>query len=415
MTQSLADFSLIDPKTQQCPFAFYDAARAQAPVHFMEDIGMYLITSYDLLRDILKDPETFSNRLPEAGANTLGQYEKAEKIIKEKGYGRFMPTIVNNDPPGHGIYRSLVDQAFRAGRIRQMESYVEQIVGELIDSFANDGHCEAISQFAVPVPMYVIADQLGVPRENFQRFKEWSDAWVAGLGLPKPEEEMIEAAELIVEMQHYMIERIHERRKEPRNDMLSDLARATYNGERPLEDKEVLSIVEQILVAGNETTTNGIGNGLLTLATNPEVQDRIRQDPELVTKFTEEVLRWESPVQGLFRYVTKDTTLAGTDLPKGSRLMVRYAAANRDPSKFDCPQDLNIDRKNNGAHLAFGSGIHHCVGSQLARVEMQASFKAWLARFSSFELDQPEDSIQYHMSFALRGPESLKLKFTAAE
>ncbi len=415
MAQSLAEFSFVDPQVHQCPFAFYKAAREEAPVHYMEEVGMYLITSYDLLRDVLKDSDTFSNRMPAAGNNSLSHYEEAEKIIKEKGFGRFMPTIVNNDPPGHGIYRSLVDQAFRAGRIRQMESYVEQIVGELIDSFANDGSCEAISQFAVPVPMYVIADQLGVPREHFQRFKEWSDAWVAGLGLPKPEEEMVRAAELIVEMQHYMIDRIHERRKDPQNDMLSDLAQATYNGERPLEDKEVLSVVEQILVAGNETTTNGIGNGLLTLAKNREVQDRVRQDPELVTKFTEEILRWESPVQGLFRYVTKDTSLAGVDLPKGARLMVRYAAANRDPEKFDCPEDLDLDRKNNGAHLAFGSGIHHCVGSQLARVEMQASFKAWLARFSSFELDQPEESIQYHMSFALRGPESLKLKFTAAE
>lgn len=414
MAQALADQSLLNPQTQQCPFSFYKQVREEAPVYYMPDMGMYLITSYDLMRDVLKDSETFSNRIPESGANSMSHFEEAEKIIKEKGFGRFMPTIVNNDPPGHGVYRGLVDQAFRAGRIRQMESYVEQIVRELIDSFENDGACEVISQFAVPVPMYVIADQLGVPRENFQRFKEWSDAWVAGLGLPKPEEEMVEAAELIVEMQHYMIDRIHERRKEPQNDMLSDLARATYNGERPLEDREVLSIVEQILVAGNETTTNGIGNGLLTLSKNREVQDRIRQDPGLVTKFTEEVLRWESPVQGLFRYAKKDTTLAGVDIPKGSRLMVRYAAANRDPSKFECPEDLNIDRKNNGAHLAFGSGIHHCVGSQLARVEMQASFKAWLARFSSFELDQPEDTIQYHMSFALRGPQSLKLKFAAA-
>ncbi len=412
MAQTLADFSFMDPAVHQCPFPFYKAAREEAPVHYMKEVDMYLVSTYDLMREVLKDSDTFSNRMPVAGANTMGVVDEAERIIREKGYGRFMPTIVNNDPPGHGVYRSLVDQAFRAGRIRQMESYVEQIVGDLIDAFQDKGSCEAISEFAVPVPMYVIADQLGVPRENFQRFKEWSDAWVAGLGLPKPEEEMIAAAELIVEMQHYMIERIHERRETPQNDMLSDLTQATYDGERPLDDKEVLSIVEQILVAGNETTTNGIGNGLVALAKDQEMQQRLRDDPVLVTKFTEEILRWESPVQGLFRYATKDTDLNGVKIPKGARLMVRYAAANRDESKFDCPENLNIDRKNNGAHLAFGSGIHHCVGSQLARVEMQASFKAWLDRFTLFELDQPEDSITYHLSFALRGPESLQLKFT---
>ena len=412
MAQTLADFSFMDPAVHQCPFPFYQAAREEAPIHYMEEVDMFLVSTYDLMREVLKDSETFSNRMPSAGANTMGVVDEAERIIREKGYGRFMPTIVNNDPPSHGIYRGLVDQAFRAGRIRQMESYVEEIVGDLIDTFQDKGSCEAISEFAVPVPMYVIADQLGVPRENFQRFKEWSDAWVAGLGLPKPEEEMIAAAELIVEMQHYMIERIHERRETPQNDMLSDLAQATYDGARPLEDKEVLSIVEQILVAGNETTTNGIGNGLVALAKDQNMQQRLRDDPALVTKFTEEILRWESPVQGLFRYATKDTELNGVRIPKDARLMVRYAAANRDESKFDCPEDLNIDRKNNGAHLAFGSGIHHCVGSQLARVEMQASFKAWLERFSVIELDQPEDSITYHLSFALRGPETVKLKFT---
>ena len=293
-----------------------------------------------------------------------------------------------------------------------MEAYITEVVTQLVEKFAGKGQCDAVADLAVPVPMYVIADQLGVPREDFQKFKEWSDAWVIGLGMKVPDAVLIDAAEKVVEMQHYMIARMAERRVEPRDDIMSDLVQATYNGERPLTDREVLSIVEQILVAGNETTTNGIANGLQQLAEDQELQARLRANPELLPRFVEEILRVESPVQGLFRYVLEDTELGGVRIPKGATVMIRYAAGNRDEAKFDHPEVFDLDCKNNGAHIAFGSGIHHCVGSQLARAEMLVSFRAFLDRFSRFDLAVPSSEIHYHPSFALRGPTKLPLRLT---
>ncbi|MGE0666024.1 MAG: cytochrome P450 [Sphingomonadales bacterium] len=404
-------FSLLDPAVQQCPFAYYKVLRDEAPVYLMPETGMYIVTAYDLLMEVMKNNKVYSNLAP-AGRRAGLYCEDAEKIINEQGYGRFMPTIVNNDQPGHTVYRGLVNDAFRAGRIRQMEAYITKVVADLIGKFAGRGECDAVADLAVPVPMYVIADQLGVPREDFQKFKEWSDAWVIGLGMKVPDAVLIDAAEKVVEMQHYMIARMNERRVEPRDDIMSDLVQATYEGERPLTDKEVLSIVEQILVAGNETTTNGIANGLQRLAEDRDLQDRLRASPELLPKFVEEILRIESPVQGLFRYVLEDTELGGVRIPKGSTVMIRYAAGNRDEAKFANPEEFDLERRNNGAHIAFGSGIHHCVGSQLARAEMLVSFRAFLDRFACFELAGPADQIRYHPSFALRGPTKLPLRLT---
>ena len=406
--------SLMDPATQQCPFPMYKEMRKHAPVHYIEDMDIYMVTSYDLLMEVMRNPQIYSNLTPKGQRRGSVTCDEAERIVSEEGYGRYAPSIVNNDPPSHTFYRSLVERAFRAGRIRQMEEYIDETVTSLIDKIADKGECEAVETLAMPVPMYVIADQLGVPRSDFKQFKEWSDAWVISLGMPAPDEKLIEAAKLVVEMQHYMIARMNERREAPEDDMMSDLVVSTYEDGKPIEDKILLSMIEQLLVAGNETTTNGIANGILELADDQELQSRLRANPKEIKTFVEEILRYESPVQGLFRYTKEDTELGGVAIPKASALMIRYAAGNRDETKFDDGDSFNLDRPNSGAHLAFGSGIHHCIGSQLARAEMIAVFKAMLERFSKFELVGSRDDIQYQFSFALRGPQSIPLKLTAA-
>ncbi len=408
----------MDPAVLQNPYPLYTTLRENAPVHFLPELDMYIVTSYDLLMEVMRNPKVFSN-IAGKGRRGITGSDEAERIVREEGYGRFIPTIVNNDPPTHTSYRALVNDAFRASRVRQMDVYVHEMADRLIDGFIDEGSCDAVAEFAVPVPMYVIADQLGVPRSEFRTFKKWSDAWVIGLGLPVPEDVLVDAARQVVEMQHYMVANIEVRRKKPENDILSDLAQADYEdpltGEtRKLETREVLSIVEQILVAGNETTSNGIANGIHYLANDMAMQQRLRQDPSGIKAFVEEILRMESPVQGLFRYETADVELGGVELPRGSAVMIRYAAGNRDNKRFEDSENFNIDRKNNGAHIAFGSGTHHCVGSQLARLEMHASFDAFLRRFSSFEPADTDETIMFHLSIALRGPVTLPIKFTAA-
>ncbi len=403
--------SLLDPATQKCPYAHYRDLRDNAPVHRMPETGMFVVSRYDLLLQVMRNPKVFSSK-PPGGAKAGLSCLEADRIVEQEGYGRGMPSIQNNDAPAHTVYRKLVDHAFRARRIREMEAYIDEVVEERIAEFRDAGACDAVADLAVPVPLYVIADQLGIPRSDYRRFKEWSDAWLAGLGMPTPEEALVAAARKVVELQHYLIDRIDERRTSPRDDILSDLTQATYDGERPLADREILSMVEQLLVAGNETTTNGIAAGLMHLAAMPALQDRLRADPDGLKRFVEEVLRYESPVQGLFRYVTEDTELEGRAIPAGSVLHIRYAAGNLDERKFAAAAAFDIDRPNNGAHLAFGAGIHHCVGSELARAEMLAAFRAMLAHFSKIELAVAPDDIAYHPSFALRGPASLPLTLT---
>lgn len=401
--------SLLDPATQHCPHAHYRDLRENAPVYRMPETGMFVVSRYDLLLQVMRNPSLFSNKPPE-GAKAGLHCPEADRIVEEEGYGRGTPSIQNNDEPAHTVYRKLVDHAFRARRIREMEAYIDEVVEDRVTLLFGAGQCDAVADLAVPVPLYVIADQLGIPRSEYRRFKEWSDAWLAGLGMPTSEAALIAAARKVVELQHYLIERINERRASPRDDILSDLTQATYDGERPLTDREILSMVEQLLVAGNETTTNGIAAGLLHLATDPALQDRLRANPDDVKSFVEETLRYESPVQGLFRYVLADTELEGCAIPAGSVIHIRYAAGNLDERKFADAAAFDIDRSNNGAHLAFGSGIHHCVGSQLARAEMMAVFRAMLRHFATIELAVAPEEIGYHASFALRGPKSLPLR-----
>lgn len=403
--------SLLDPATQKCPYDHYRDLRENAPVYRMPETGMFVVSRYDMLLQVMRNPALFSSKPPH-GAKAGLSCPEADRIVEEEGYGRGTPSIQNNDQPAHTVYRKLVDHAFRAKRIREMEVYIDQVVEDRIALFADKGECDAVAELAVPVPLYVIADQLGIPRGEYRRFKEWSDAWLAGLGMPTSEDALIAAARKVVELQRYLIERINERRASPCDDMLSDLTQATYDGERPLTDREILSMVEQLLVAGNETTTNGIAAGLLHLAADQALQDRLRANPEDVKAFVEETLRYESPVQGLFRYVMADTELAGCAIPAGSVVHIRYAAGNLDERKFADAAAFDIDRPNNGAHLAFGAGIHHCVGSQLARAEMLAAFRSMLRQFSKIELAVAPEEIGYHPSFALRGPKSLPLRLT---
>ena len=391
----------LDPEFLQCPYPFLKQIRETAPVMFFEPLNLYLVSGYDAARAVLLDTVRFSNELNIPGRST----SEAERVVAEGGYGRNRRSLQNADEPLHTVHRDLVNEAFRPKRIRQMADYVDGIVAELIDAIGNEG--DVVHDFAIPLPLIVIADQLGVPREMYRTFKSWSDAWLAGLGTQISEAEMVAAAHLVVDMQKFLAAKIDERREHPEEDILSDLAHAEIDGE-PVPTATILGIVEQLLVAGNETTTNGIAAGLHLLAMRPELHARLRQAPELVSEFTEEVLRAEAPVQALFRRVVEDTELNGVSLPKDSVLLIHYGSASRDGAKFPHGEEFDLDRPKKGAHLAFGSGIHHCVGSELARVEMRASFAAFTQRFSSLEM--LDDDVSYHPTFALRGIQSLKLR-----
>ena len=406
VAEKTAPGGFLDPEFLKCPFPVLKQIRETAPVMYLELMGrgLYLVSGYDAVRRVLLDPVHFSSIVNVPGRTT----PEAQKIVEKGGYGRNHRSLQNNDAPGHTAYRALVNEAFRPKRIRQMSDYVDGVVNELIDKIlATQGVADVVYDFAVPLPLIVISDQLGVPREMYRTFKQWSDAWLAGLGAERSDEEMISDAHLVVDMQKYLAARIDERRVGPAEDILSDLAFAEVDGQA-LDTGEILGIVEQLLVAGNETTTNAIAAGLHLLATQPELHQRLRDSPELVTEFVEEVLRAEAPVQGLFRRAIEDVEIEGIAIPKDGILMVHYGAANRDEARFDAADSFDLERPKKGAHIAFGSGIHHCVGSELARVEMRASFAAFTSRFTRLEM--LDDEVAYHPTFALRGIRSLNMR-----
>lgn len=404
----LVSQSVMDPRVQQCPYPYYRALREEAPVRLTPE-GTYLVSTYDLIIQVVHDSKSFSSVSPHGDALGLHQSAAADALIKEKGYGRSLPVFVNLDPPDHTVYRRIVMNAFRPARIRQMEQSIITTVTDVMDSFASQAEVNVVHDFAIPVQVYIIADILGVSRSDFRLFREWSDAWFVGLALAPSEEEHLQAAEKIVELQHYLMARIRERREKPGEDVLSDFLDARFGGDRPLTDLEVLAMAENVLVAGHETTSNSIAAGLHRLASEPDLQRRLRQDPIDLPKFVEELLRTEAPVQMMPRYATQDTVLGGVAIPKGAVVMVAFASANRDAAKFADGDSFNVDRPNASRHLTFGSGIHTCVGSPLAKLVLTNTFRLFLQRYSGFRLVKPQEKLNYNPSFVLRGLSALVL------
>ncbi len=265
----------------------------------------------------------------------------------------------------------------------------------------------------MPLPLGLIADQLGVPRGDMEKFELWSDAIVETLGIMLSEERKLECTRLIIEFQHYFVKKMAERRKDPCEDIISRIATARLDGEdRDLTIEERLALIQQLLVAGNETTRHHLAKCMLLLIQHPDQEARLRQDPSLIPGFIEESLRIESPTQGLFRRVTRDYALGGTLLRAGAKVMLLYGAANRDPGMFPEPDKLDVTRANARRHVAFGYGIHVCIGAMLARKELQVAYRRILARMKNFALAEDHGPIEHWPSLILRSLKELHITFT---
>jgi cytochrome P450 len=265
----------------------------------------------------------------------------------------------------------------------------------------------------VPLPIYVIADQLGVPRSELPLLKKWSDASASRVGQLADEERQLQDANDIVEFQHYFADMLDRLRDNPQDNIISDLANAKIDEGRLLTKAEALGMLQQILVAGNETSTNAISGGVVLLIQNPQQQQRLRESPEHVLTAVEEILRLESPTTGMWRRVTCDTEMGGVEIPEGSMVMVRYEAANRDECVFSDPEKMDVLRSNAKDHLAFGQGIHFCLGAQLARTELEIALSALLKRTDNWALAEGKNTLLHHPNMLLRGLKELHITFTA--
>jgi len=411
MAKCPADFDFFSPEVIESPYEFYEAIRREAPVYQLPGTEIYMLSRWDDIRQVNRDTETFSNNFQDLLKGPEPSAEAA--AIYESGYEQ-PPTLLTLDPPEHKVFRSLINKVFSARRVEKMRDYIEQVVDELIDDFIDKGECEFVHDFATPLPVYVIADQLGVPRKDLRRIKMWSDAFASRLGgLATPEEE-VENARLIVEYQHYLAKIIEDRRANPQDDMISDLANNTIkhaDGERLMSVEELLSMIEQLLVAGNETTTSATTGGLLSLIQLSDQLQVLPDDPGMIENAVEEILRLESPSAGLWRVVTKDTEIQGVAIPKGSLLQLRYAAANRDEKVFDDPERMDVCRKNADDHIAFGYGTHFCPGAFLGRKEMQVAFERLLHRLTNIRLAEEKNDLTHWPNMVLRGLKELHITF----
>ena len=411
MAKCPADFDFFSPEVIESPFEFYAAIRREAPIYHLPGTEIYMVSRWEDIRQINRDTETFSNDFQELLKGPEPSPEAAE--IYASGYAQ-PPTLLTLDPPQHSVYRSLINRVFSAKRVEGMRDYIEQVVDELIDDFIDKGECEFVRDFATPLPVYVIADQLGVPRKDLRRIKAWSDAFASRLGGMASAEEEIENARLIVEYQNYMAGIIADRRANPQDDMISDLANNLIKppeGERLMTVEELLSMIEQLLVAGNETTTSATTGGLLSLIQLSDQLQQLLDDPSMIANAVEEILRLESPSAGLWRVVTRDVELRDVAIPKGSLLMLRYAAANRDEQVFENPETMDVCRRNADDHIAFGYGTHFCPGAFLGRKEMQVAYERILARMTNIQLAEGKNDLTHWPNMVLRGLKELHITF----
>jgi cytochrome P450 len=388
------DYNPFDPETRRNPYPSYAALRRDHPVYRIEAMGAYAISRYDDVARVLMHPELFSSR--GMGDVTV--------------QGRRTSMMIGVDPPDHTRLRNLVNRSFTPKMVADLEPRIRELTNELLDRVAGAGRMDLIGDLAVPLPVTIIAQILGVDPAHNEDFKRWSDHVVQERsGLPVEDQQAVERD--MEAFQDYFIRAVEERRARPREDMISALVLA-HEEQGALSSDEVLAFIALLLIAGNETTTNLLGNAMIALLDHPYELAEVRADPSLVPSLVEEALRYDAPVQFLFRLATQDTEIAGTPVPQGAPVLPIFASANRDDRRYPDGDRFDVTRDAQG-HLAFGHGIHFCLGAPLARLEGRIALEGLLARFDDFE--RAEADVPYVESIFLRGPTRLPLTFRTRE
>jgi cytochrome P450 len=394
------------PEYNACPYAVYDEARTTSAAHQIPEVGAYLLTRFDDVLAAARTPQHFSNHRPNFGAGD----PEVEAIMAE-GYPS-VAALVTADPPEHTRHRKLVNKPFTAAAVARHEPLIRATVAELIDAFLPRGQFELLTDFALHLPTRVIGQIMGVPEDDQANFSRWADIIAESVSGYLPHERAVECARGLVEMQHYFAALIEQRRNTPGEDLISDLVTAREDGEEPLSVPEVLELIRIFLAGGTESTASLLGSAFYLLLTHPDQYEQVRNDHALIPAMLEETLRLESPVQWNPRMVQNpDVILEGTELPPGSRVLLSWGAANRDPSKFGADADeFNINR-GRISHAAFGHAYHFCLGAPLARLEARIACEQLFTRLGELELAVPASSVSFVGHGVVRRVEALPLRF----
>ncbi|MGG0175127.1 cytochrome P450 [Gottfriedia acidiceleris] len=351
------------------PHDWFKKMRKNSPISFDPDRNCWDVFCYKDVQMVLQNFRQFSS-------NRNGLF----------------PTLLDLDPPTHRRYRNIVSQAFTPKAIEALAPRIESLTKELLASIKDKPEIDIIADIAFPLPVIVISEMLGVPSKDREKFKEWSNIVVSSTQSLSPDEmnDLIEKqGKALYDLQAYFYQIVEKRQNDPKNDLVSTLIAANVDGEK-LSVEELLNFCFLLLVAGNETTTNLIGNTMLTLFEQPNVLDQLYKDKSLISAAIEESLRFRSPVHSMNRFVTEDMNLNGINLKKGQEIMAWIGSANRDETIFNEPEDFDINRSPNN-HLAFGSGVHFCLGSQLARLEANICITEMLKVLPNMKLDKTKE------------------------
>ena len=385
---TLDSYDPFDPAVIADPFPHYRLLQQEAPVYEVAKHGFFVLSRYDDVVAAAQDWEHFST--------TWGPGpQRTESPVA---------SILQSDPPQHTRLRSIISKAFTPRAVRACEPLVDAYAHDRIDAILERGQADWIDEFAIPIPVVVIAEMLGVPREDRALFRKWSDDIVGAIaGRVDPRDSQRE-------FNAYFSDVVEARQRDPRDDVITKLLRPNSDGEQ-LTLPEVISFCLSLLVAGNETTTGLLGNLIFELAKRPEAWRHLREDPSLISSAVEESLRFDAPNQGLFRHTVKDIEIHGVVIPADRKVLLLFGAAGRDPEHFERPDEFDIARSPN-RHIAFGAGIHHCLGASLGRLEANTALRIATERIAEIRLI--DEAPPYVPVFFIRCPEHFRIAATAS-
>jgi cytochrome P450 len=413
-----------DESLAEDPYPYFEQLRSACPVLPLAHLGVVAVTGYDEASEVYRDTDTFSSCNSVVGPFAtfpvpLEGSDVSEIIDRYRDQLPMHEHMVTMDPPAHTRERALLMRLITPRRLKENEAFMWRLADQQLDEFVAAGRCEFISAYTQPFAMLVVADLLGVPEADHQQFRKW-------FGLHGPPGELgsgnQQGGELnaLGFLDEWFARYVEDRRREPRHDVLTDLALATYPDGSTPEVTAVVRTATFLFAAGQETTARLLAAALRLLAEQPELQAELRARRERIPGFIEEVLRLESPVKADFRLARRDATIGDVDVAAGTPVMLLNGAANRDPRRFECPADLDIDRANAQAHIAFGRGVHACPGGPLARAEGRVSLERILDRMRDIRLSEEHHGppgarrFRYAPTWVLRGLEKLYLEFTPA-
>jgi cytochrome P450 len=389
------DFDPYSHRVHEDPYPIYQTLRDEHPVHYNATRDFWTVARWDDCMEALQQPHVFSSG---RGISLDIRGSDADQSP--------MPMMIVMDPPDHDGLRSLVNRAFTPRRVRELEAHTREIAVNYLERFIEESECDLWADFAAPLPTTVIAELLGVPTSDREWFKEKSTEVVSSTEDPEPREGATNPA---FELGAYLHEQFQHKRKQPREDLMTALLQADLEGRR-LTEPELVGFAVLLLIGGNETTTNLICNAAVQLDRHPEEQAKLAREPGKIGRAIEEFLRFESPIQGIVRTMSRETEFRGQTIPEEAKVMLLVGSANRDPRRIPDPERFDVERNPN-RHLAFGFGTHFCLGASLARLEARIAFEEIFARISSFGVSAPFERLH---SPIIRGLLSLPLEFERA-